>query len=146
MHLVKLRWHGPFKIDEIFELDYEVLEYIEGFYTFLHKSKIIYVGQVYYKSLRDRIKEHLCGDSLWKWIKRNYGLKNISIKIAEIEHVSQKRITKKLVNDIEALLIATQQPEGNIQATKTYWGRDLKIVNLGNKDPLPETLSTDMLD
>jgi len=64
MHLVKLRWNGPFKIDEIFKSDFEVLEYIEGIYMFLHKSKITYVGQVYYKSLRDRIKEHLRGDSL----------------------------------------------------------------------------------
>lgn len=112
----------------------------------MHELKIIYVGQVHYKTLRERIKEHLRGDSLWKWIERNYDSRNISIRIAEIENLGQGKITKELVNDIEGLLIVILQPKGNIQNTKTYWGRDLKITNLGEKDPLPKILSTDMLD
>jgi len=140
MHLVKLRWHFLKS-----KSGQEVLDHIEGFYMFLHKSNIIYIGQVYYKSLRDRIKEHLRGDPLWKWIERNYDTRNISIKIAEIENIGQERINRKLVKDIEGLLIAIEQPEGNIQCIKTYRGRDLKIVNLGEKHPLPKTLSTDML-
>lgn len=145
MQEVKLKWYGPFDIDEIYESDFEVLDYIEGFYMFLYESKILYIGQVYFKSLRERINEHLRGDSLWRWIERNYDSKNVSMMIAEIESMDQERITKQLVNDVESLLIITQQPEGNIQSTRTYYGRDLKIVNLGECAPLPKTLSSVML-
>jgi len=137
--IVKLKWHFLNS-----ESDQEILDHI-GFYMFLRKSKIVYIGQAYYKSLRERIQEHLRGDKFWNWVKRNYDIQHISIKIAEIENIGQERINKKLVNDIESLLIAIEQPKGNIQCIKTYRGRDLKIVNLGEKHPLPKTLSTDLL-
>lgn len=146
IQIVRLKWHGSFTIDEIYTSEFSVFENIDGFYMFLLRSKILYVGQVYFKSLRKRIEEHLRGDSLWRWIKRNYSSKNISVKIADIEGLGQKRITKELVNDIECLLIALLQPEGNIQSKATYQGRDLKIVNLGKRTPLPKTLSTDTLE
>jgi hypothetical protein len=50
----------------------------------------------------------------------------------------KKESQKNLVNDIECLLIALQQPEGNIQSKVAYFGRDLKIVNLGKMHPLPK--------
>lgn len=121
------------------------MDYIEGFYMFKHKAEIVYIGQVYYKSLKKRIQEHLRGDHLWKWIGKNYDTRNISIKIAEIEDIGQDRINKKLVNDIESLLIAIERPKGNIQCIETYRGRDLKIVNIGEKYPLRKTYSTVML-
>jgi hypothetical protein len=144
--IVRLKWYGSFTVDEVHTSDFRVFENIEGFYMFLNESKILYIGQVYFKSLRRRIEEHLRGDSLWRWIKRNYGSKNVTVKISEIENLGQERITKELVNDIECLLIGLQEPEGNIQGKVTYGGRDLKIVNLGKRNPLPKTLSTDMLE
>jgi hypothetical protein len=144
--VVKLKWYGSFGTDEIYTSDLRVFENIDGFYMFLHKSKILYLGQVYFKSLRKRLQEHLRNDPLWIWIKRNYDPEFISIKIAEIENLGQERITKELINDIESLLIALEQPEGNIQSKRAYCGRDLKIVNLGKRNPLPKTLSTDTLE
>jgi len=144
MQEVGLRWYGPFDIDDIYDLDFEVLDDY-GFYMFLYGNEIVYIGQAYYQFIRDRIKQHLRGDSVWEWIKENYNIEQISIKIATIEYMGQKRVSKQLFNDIESLLIITQEPPGNIQNTKTYWGRDLKITNLGKYKPLPRTLSTDMI-
>jgi len=137
---VKLRWHFLKS-----ESGQKILDSIDGLYMFLHKSEIVYIGRVYYKSLRKRIQEHLRGDRLWKWVERNYDVRKISIKIAEIEDISQERINRKLVNDIESLLIVIERPKGNIQSIKTYRGRDLKVVNLGEKYPLRRTYSTDTL-
>ena len=54
--LVRLGWHGPFTIDEIYTSDQEVFENIEGFYSFVCRSQVLYIGQVYFKSIRKRIE------------------------------------------------------------------------------------------
>jgi hypothetical protein len=144
MQQVKIRWYGPFNIDDIYELDFEILDYL-GIYMFLYRNKIVYIGQAYYQSMRNRIKQHLSGDSTWEWVLDNYNPRYIRFKLGDIEYLGQQKITKQLVDDIESLLIATQQPSGNIQSTRAYWGRNLKITNLGERKPLPRTLSTNIL-
>ena len=77
----------------------------------------------------------MSGDSTWEWVEENYNPDDISIRVAEVELIDQKRISKRLVDDIEALIIGLLQPLGNIQSMKAYYGRDLRISNVGDRGP-----------
>lgn len=145
MQRVRLRWYGPFDLDDAYDPEFK--EYDDCYiYMFLSNSEIIYVGAAYYQGISRRIKQHLSGDSTWEWVVENYNPDDISIRVAEVELIDQKRISKRLVDDIEALIIGLLQPPGNIQSMKIYHGRDLRISNVGDRGLLPKTLSTNQLD
>lgn len=55
-----------------------------------------------------------------------------------ITSISQERISAELVDDIEACLIFTNQPEQNTVSKKDYTGRDIIITNEGGYYPLEE--------
>ena len=139
MQHVRLRWEGPFDLEDVYNPEFEFFDdcYI---YMFLSESEIIYIGKAHYQEMRKRLKQHLSGDDVWKWIRKNFSLKNIRVKVAFIEELGQERMSMELVDDIENLLIVTQQPPANIQKTRTYGGRTLKITNVGDRKPLPRTV------
>lgn len=134
---IRLKWRGPFD-------PYD--DYPDVYFYMLYdkrKRKVIYIGQAYYQSLRRRALQHVRGDLL-DWIRRSKSIHvaDVAMKVAEITSMNQQRVSKKIIDDIESLMIIVVQPPGNIQSTRTYYGRDLQIENTGKYSPLPKRIST----
>jgi len=145
-------WYGPFWLDK--DLPEEEFMFDRGVYMLLHskpfKSKrirrirhlsILYIGQTYDRSLYERINEHRN-----QWAAGFFDLPDrVTFKVGIVEPPTP-RLTRKLLNDVEALLIITQQPDYNLKLKDIYMGRDLRIENDGMFKPLPEVISTDELE
>jgi len=151
MESVRLLWEGVYNLSELER--YDDLDYTMGVYMILDSRhnpvtgkwgshRLLYIGKVYDQSFRTRLAQHVAGDDVWGWVRRN--LENdATAKIGHVELVNGGRISRELVNDIEALLIKTQRPPGNLQSVTDYYGRDLRIHNEGMFRPLPSIISTD---
>lgn len=88
----------------------------------------------------DRLKRH---HKLQEIEKEEHGKGKIVIRLGTIILPKGKRISEKLVKDVEAVLTQDSQPEYNVLNINAYWGnRDLKITNLGNYEPLSRTIDT----
>jgi len=153
LETVQLKWYGPFQLETFDE--YDVAEDIMGVYMLLdseyHAARrtwthhaLLYIGMVYDQTFLDRLKQHMLGDVVWKWIERNHRYE-VTIKVARVILLDRERISKPLLQDIEGLLIAVKQPPGNVQSTKTYAGQDLRIRNTGKYSPLRTIISTEDL-
>lgn len=135
MQKIRLKWRGPFD---------PYGDYPDAYFYMMYdkrKRKVIYIGQAYYQSPRRRVSQH--GDLL-DWIRRSKSIHvaDVRMKVAEITSMNQQRVSKEIIDDIESLMIIVVQPPGNIQSTRTYYGRDLQIENTGKYSPLPRRIST----
>ena len=154
MERVALEWNGPYNLNVRGWGQNSMFSESQGLYMFLDSrwdsykkvwvdQRLLYVGQVYDQNFLDRIQQHLNGE-VGKWINRNVR-SILTVKLARVEVLDRQRISAALVDDIESLLIITQQPPANVQSTVTYSGRELTVFNQGRPIPLPEEVSTNSL-
>jgi len=142
---LKIRWSKDYNIEEALEHDDKDYEYI---YMALRKRKyrgsvryrILYIGMTYYQYLSDRLRSH---HKFWVIIEDQYGKGEVVVRFGNIILPPQRRISEKLVRDVEAALIQKVKPEYNQMGTFAYRGRELKITNLGKYTPLPRTINTE---
>jgi len=108
------------------------------------KYELLYVGMTYYQSISKRLRNHhKLGDIKCSETRR----KKIIIRAGCIILPDGKRISKKLVHDVEAVLIQQYDPPYNEMNTYAYWGgRDIRIVNQGNYKPLNRIIDTSNWD
>ncbi|MDA2913861.1 hypothetical protein MYX77_07880 [Acidobacteriia bacterium AH_259_A11_L15] len=111
--------------------------------TAVHEE-ILYIGMCYSQAFTDRIWQEW-NDEIGEWLKKNKRFQ-LTLKLGTIQVVGRERTSWRTVKDVESLLIVTQDPPGNRASTKTYAGRELAIVNLGKREPLPDEVSTLELD
>ena len=151
MPTVKLIWDGIFDASRIDE--YEGLNYTMGVYMILDSihnrasgrwgsHRLMYIGQVYDQTFQERLNQHVRGDDVWRWIRRNVRHQP-TFKIGHIDLQDGNRISRELVDDIEGLLINVLQPPGNLQGISSYSGRALVILNQRRYTPLPPRISTE---
>ena len=112
----------------------------QALYVYLAPGKpvIYYIGKCYGTSVRQRWNYDAKSD-VWDWI--NERTKNHRAIMAEFELPEGMNLTKKLVDDIECLLIFRLQPPCNVQCKSSrgkYRRRGMKVVCLGNAWPLSE--------
>ena len=150
---VSLRWSGSLGFSELYRN--EVLWYTKGIYAIMSPSplELLYVGMTYDQRFSTEIANHLGpfdrgvpvvsrADRMGKWIYRNH-TKDPRVKIAHVELVSGERISRSLVRDIEAVLILRYQPPANIQSTRSYSGRNIRIRHRGWRVPFDAEDDTD---
>lgn len=144
IYRVKVKWTRDLDIEE--SLEHEDKRY-EFLYMVLRKRKyrgdirykILYIGMTYNQYLSDRLKNH---HKFWDIVDNQYGKGELVIRFGNIIFPPNRRISKKLVSNIEAALIQEVQPEYNEMSIYAYRGREIKITNLGDYEPLPDKIDT----
>ncbi len=149
LYNVNVKWTKDLDIEDA--LDYYEDNDHEMLYIILRKRKYkeniiytaLYIGMTYKQFLSDRLKNH---HKLNNIIEEQRGKGEVVIRFGDISLPLNKRISEKLVKDIEAILIHEVQPEYNEMSRKSYRGREIKITNLrlgvfGVKD-LPKVIDT----
>jgi len=141
---LKVRWSRNYTIegaldheDEEYEFLYMVLR--KRKYKGVDKFKVLYIGMCYSEYFSERFRSH---HKLWDMIAEQYTIGKILIRFGKIILPPGRRISEKLVRDVEAALIQEVQPEYNEMSTYAYRGRELKIKNIGNYSPLPRIIET----
>lgn len=123
------------------------LWYTRGLYAFLTPPplQLLYIGMTYDQLLSTEMARHLGpldrgipvvsrADGVGRWICKNATM-NPYAKIADIELVSGERISRRLVEDVEAALINIHTPPANLRSTRAYYGRAIRIRHKGHRKP-----------
>ncbi len=138
MDKVNLKWFGPFDFYGN-KHNAEVLNKSVCIYMILDSelgesknrswdSELLYIGMVYNQPVWERILQHGRSE-LERWIDKeaeNY----VKFKVAIIEPLTMRRITKELVEDIEVFTIYSYEPAGNIRNCLTYNGSVLPLLEM----------------
>jgi hypothetical protein len=151
---VRLQWEGVYNLERVDE--YSGLDYTMGLYSILDSQfnsitqtwwshRLLYIGKVYDQTFAERLKQHLAGDDVWRWIRKNLRYHATS-KVGHVDLMGRERISFELVSDIESLLINFLKPPGNVKSRVDYYGRTLLVLNGGKYHPLPERISTDDIE
>ena len=142
---LKIKWSKDYNAEEALEHDDKDYEF---FYMVYRKRKyigsvryrILYIGMTYYQFLSDRLRNH---HKFGEIIEDQCGKGEVVVKFGNIILSPQRKISEKLVRDVEAALIQEVKPEYNEMSTFAYSGRELKITNLGKYTPLNRTINTE---
>lgn len=152
METARVTWRGWFRPRDVMDGVIEAARY-DGVYMWLDTSinpsldpntgvhkQILYIGMCHQQSFAERISQEW-NEPIGHWLRQNRKY-TLTLKLGTVGFVGRERLTKAMVEDLENLLIATQQPPGNVSYTQTYTGRDLEIINAGKASPLPQHLSS----
>lgn len=131
---VELDWSDPYLMRDRPRLITDKIAG-SGFYMFLWEKKPLYIGQAYYESIRSRITSHRAfTDRVGRWVyDHGASIEEVEFKVAYF--VSDD---KTLYRDVECLLVYSAQPilPGHEDCKNAYHGRELKIHNNGEYEPL----------
>ena len=103
---------------------------------FLGRKKIQYVGITYTQSFEKRIGQHLQSMSRFGAVLPETAHRYVAL----VEPKKYKRVSRKMLEEIESLLIWIIKPEGNSVKKTPYTGRDIAIQNVGATFGIPEYL------
>jgi len=126
-------WSGSYSIDSVKQKFNSYKDF--GIYLFTRlwgdSETLLYIGRVYgieyWRCFADRLPEH-------NWLSDLRG--NIRVRIGRVRLSGSRKQSLERMKDIESLLIYAHQPIENVQSTSWYYGRELKIKNIGRKGPL----------
>lgn len=128
--LVTLKWFKPIPYSE---LDRWLDEYYEVLY-FVYQGKgrqartRFYLGQAYSQDIVQRLKH---SEHKIHGIAKEQGHVGLKVSFGELKIKEGRKISSKLVNDIENLLIYVYEPKYNERGIWSYSGRHLVIKNTG---------------
>ena len=132
MDKIRVFWSKSMTIDKAINKKEKDHEYL---YSIFGKSKLLYIGMTQ-GYIGNRLSRHEILDE----ILDDYSERQIRIKFGNVIAPSFGRITRKLIQDVEAVLINYHDPPYNTQNTSTYWGRDVQITNQGTYRPLKKVI------
>jgi hypothetical protein len=138
-----IEWHEedwiPDELDEIPDGHFYVIYAAEEKGNKLLDCEILYIGMAYYQDIKTRINQrHIAYNSFEDYHEENLN-KELFIIVGAIVDYSLGRITRKFCSDVEACLIANNQPYCNKHSKKGYYGRNIEVTNTGNYKPLKRT-------
>ncbi len=133
-----ISWVNVGAVDPEFAiLNRGILQENSGLYLFFSgKRKIQYIGIAYSQSLGKRIGQHLQG------LRRLGGSfsNETHLYVGLVDPKKYKRLSRKMVEEIESFLVWAIRPEGNTAKLKPYRGREMLIHNVGDGFGLPSFL------
>lgn len=120
----------------------------DDLYFVLRKRRILfvpsylplYIGMTYRQSLYERLKNH---HKLPKIIDNKPFWGDIILRFGQLILPPNRRMSEKLVDDVESLLIYQVKPPYNVTNRSSYNRRKLAIRNMGKFRPLPKYISSD---
>lgn len=144
-HELAIKWSKDIDVEKAFDYsgsNYEVLYAFFGkrMYRGETRYETYYIGKTT-QHFSDRFKAH---HALFPVMGCNYGrgYKTV-VRTGELILSDGKRISDKLIKDVEAVLIRAHTPYLNVSNTVYYRGdRDIRITNNGNYKPLDHIIDT----
>lgn len=138
MARVKITW--SVNCDWLSNANNSTLEYLDdnGFYAiYLGKhdretrkvkdSRLLYIGQAYDQTIRQRIQQpHDVDECMSNFKKKNPGY-DLFFKSGIVSEIDQQKISSQLVDDVECCMIFRNQPECNTQCRESYMGREIIV-------------------
>lgn len=116
------------------------LEHGRGIYVLFarqeERTSVQYVGMTYTQNFTRRLGQHL--DSLSRLGASFSGERHLCV--GGVEPKKYKRLSRKMLAEIEDYLIWAMKPEGNRAQKKPYRGREMLIENAGYDFGLPRFL------
>lgn len=127
--LVKVHWQplGDFDKDEY----WKYLRCLYA-YTTVNTDEILYIGKAWRNTIHERWKAP-DKEKLWRALEEQRQIHEHCIMFGNLELEEGRKFSSELLSDVESLLIAREQPWGNIQSKKSRISRrNLKVKCLGN--------------
>jgi hypothetical protein len=150
---VRLHWSKAWSFGDVYRNP--DLWYTRGIYAFLSPAplELLYIGMTYDQRFSTEIVNHLGpsdrgypvvsrADPVGRWIYKHATM-SPRVKIAHLELAPGDRISRNLVEDVEAALINIYQPPANLRSTRAYYGRRIRIQHKGSRKPFD---SKDVMD
>lgn len=146
MDSVTIEWSNPIRYDRLENSRVDALGY-SGFYMIIEgvldsntrqytDFELLYIGQAYRQNIIVRIQQDHQADDCIDEFLNEFKECVLFVKAGLIVEMSQERDSQPLFNDIECCLIFRNQPICNTMCKDSYNGRDIKIENTGNYEPL----------
>ena len=133
-----IRWLKVGRVDPEFAiLNSLILQDNSGLYLiFSGRRKVQYIGIAYSQSLGKRIGQHL------QDLRRVGGSfsDDPHLYVGLVDPKKYKRLSRKMLEEIESFLVWSIRPEGNTAKLKPYKGREMLIHNVGGGFGLPPFL------
>lgn len=114
---ITIRWHP-------LTADHEGWKTKRCLYAYLapRTNEILYIGKAWGVTVRGRWSR-TAKENFWKDLERERGIRAHSPLFGEVELHYPGNLSSKLLADIESLLIAAEQPWGNIQSRNSRIAR-----------------------
>jgi hypothetical protein len=134
MDWYKVEWQGAYPVDTAHTKSGASGYGIYAMFEMSGKTpKLLYIGETYRQSFGTRLKQHQK-----QWLFRVNG--KVVIHYGKIIPPEGKRISSKIVFDIEGLLIHVLVPPYNTVSKHGYYGREIIVFNTGKIGTLPRML------
>lgn len=136
MKEVTIIWNGPYNLENINRHDITNANGIYAIYrVFGGNETLLYLGMTE-RGFGVRINEH-CED----WLHGVRGQIKLRFGVPQLEGTTSSR---KMLQDIEALLIGYHKPKENTMSVNYYYGQEkLTVINKGRRGHLVERLNTE---
>jgi hypothetical protein len=149
MRVVRVKWEGPFHLDEVKKLDDEYVDFglyqIHGRHIIFGADSLLYIGKTE-DTFSKRVKGNYAG---WKpgtpWHQDD---NEVSVRVGRLNNYQQefnyqrKSDFSQLLKDVEDFQIFCHSPPYNGTSISSYNGQSLIIENAGELGDLRERLST----
>ena len=140
--MAKVRITWTTKASRLSNIDNSKLDYLDGkgFYAIyacvynkdknsITPKKLLYIGQAFEQTIRERLKQPHDADACMKKEKQNEPNSGLWFKTGVITKNDQEKVTQQLFNDVECCMIYVNKPKCNTLCMETYEGGAIEVTH-----------------
>jgi hypothetical protein len=142
--MAKVRITWTTNASRLSNIDNSKLDYLDGkgFYAIyacvynkdknsITPKKLLYIGQAFEQTIRERLKQPHDADACMKKEKQNEPNSGLWFKTGVITKNDQEKVTQQLFNDVECCMIYVNKPKCNTLCMETYEGGAIEVTHGG---------------
>lgn len=142
--MAKVRITWTYNASRLSNIDNSKLDYLDGkgFYAIyacvynkdrnsITPKKLLYIGQAFEQTIRERLKQPHDADACMKEEKQNEPNSDLWFKTGVITKHDQEKVTQQLLNDVECCMIYVNKPKCNTLCMETYEGGAIEVTHGG---------------
>ncbi|MBA7621622.1 hypothetical protein ES703_28986 [subsurface metagenome] len=142
--MAKVRITWTTNASRLSNIDNSKLDYLDGkgFYAIyacvynkdrnsITPKKLLYIGQAFEQTIRERLKQPHDADACMKKEKQNEPNSGLWFKTGVITKNDQEKVTQQLFNDVECCMIYVNKPKCNTLCIETYEGGAIEVTHGG---------------
>jgi len=140
--MAKVRITWTTNASRLSNIDISKLDYLDekGFYAIyacvynkdrnsITPKKLLYIGQAFEQTIRERLKQPHDADACMKKEKQNEPNSGLWFKTGVITKNDQEKVTQQLFNDVECCMIYVNKPKCNTLCMETYEGGAIEVTH-----------------
>ena len=140
--MAKVRITWTTNASRLSNIDNSKLDYLDekGFYAIyacvynkdknsITPKKLLYIGQAFEQTIRERLKQPHDADACMKKEKQNEPNSDLWFKTGVITKNDQEKVTQQLFNDVECCMIYVNKPKCNTLCMETYEGGAIEVTH-----------------